>query len=63
MAKVKQQEETQSASIEAVEFSQSTESVMVEVVEAFKGLEVGIQLEVSKNVAEILVHKKLVKIL
>jgi hypothetical protein len=60
MAK-KVKEETQSASIEAVEFSQSTEIVIVEVVEAFKGLEVGEKLEVSKNIAEILTHKKLVK--
>lgn len=56
-------EETQTASIEAVEFSQSTEIVIVEVVEAFKGLEVGMQLEVSTNIAEILTHKKLVKVL
>jgi hypothetical protein len=60
MAK-KVEKETQSASIEAVEFSQSTEIVIVEVVEAFKGLEVGVKLEVSKNIAEILTHKKLVK--
>jgi hypothetical protein len=60
MAK-KVKEETQTASIEAVEFSQSTEIVIVEVVEAFKGLEVGEKLEVSKNIAEILTHKKLVK--
>lgn len=60
MAK-KVKEETQSASIEAVEFSQSTEIVIVEVIEAFKGLEVGMQLEVSKNIAEILTYKKLVK--
>lgn len=60
MAK-KVKEETQSASIEAVEFSQSTEIVIVEVVEAFKGLEVGEKLEVSKNIAEILTYKKLVK--
>jgi len=60
MAK-KVKEETHTASIEAVEFSQSTEIVIVEVVEAFKGLEVGEKLEVSKNIAEILTHKKLVK--
>jgi uncharacterized protein YaaR (DUF327 family) len=60
MAK-KVKEETQTASIEAVEFSQSTEIVIVEVVEAFKGLEVGEKLEVSKNIAEILTYKKLVK--
>ena len=60
MAK-KVEKETQSASVEAVEFSQSTAPTMVEVIVAFKGLEVGTKLEVSKNVAEILIHKKLVK--
>jgi hypothetical protein len=60
MAK-KVKEETQSASIEAVEFSQSTEPTMVEVIVAFKGVEVGTKLEVSKNIAEILTYKKLVK--
>lgn len=61
MAKKVNIEETQSASIEAVEFSQSTEIVMVEVVKAFKGLEVGATVEVSKNIAEVLTFKGLVK--
>jgi hypothetical protein len=60
MAK-KVEKETQPTSVEVVEFSQSTEPTMVEVIVAFKGLEVGTKLEVSKNVAEILTHKKLVK--
>ena len=60
MAK-KVEKETQSVSIDAVEFSQSTEPTMVEVIVAFKGLEVGTKLEVSKNIAEILTYKKLVK--
>lgn len=53
--------ETQSASRDAVEFSQSTETVEVEVIEAFKGLEVGTKIEVSQNIAEILINKGLVK--
>jgi hypothetical protein len=53
--------ETTTASVEAVEFSQSTDIVSVEVVTAFKGLEVGQIVEVSKNVAEILTSKGLVK--
>ena len=57
MAK-KVEKETQPASIEAVEFSQSTEPTMVEVNVAFKGLEVGTKLEVSKNISEILTYKK-----
>lgn len=60
MAKVNNKE-TQPASIEAVEFSQSTETVSVEVIKAFKGLEVGAVVEVSKNIAEILTSKGLVK--
>jgi hypothetical protein len=53
--------ETQPTSIEVVEFSQSTEIVNIEVVKPFKGLEVGSVVEVSKNLAEILTHKGLVK--
>jgi hypothetical protein len=53
--------ETQPTSIEVGEFSQSTEIVTVEVVKLFKGLEVGMVVEVSKNVAEILTNKGLVK--
>jgi hypothetical protein len=57
----KKQKETTTTSVEVVEFSQSTEIVSVEVVTAFKGLEVGEVVEVSKNVAEILTSKGLVK--
>lgn len=53
--------ETTTASVEAVEFSQSTELVSVEVIVAFKGLEVGKIVEVSQNIAEILTFKGLVK--
>jgi hypothetical protein len=53
--------ETTTASVEAVEFSQSTELVNVEVIVAFKGLEVGQIVEVSQNIAEILTFKGLVK--
>jgi hypothetical protein len=60
MAKVTNKK-TQPTSIEVVEFSQSTEIVTVEVVKPFKGLEVGTIVEVSKNVAEILTNKGLVK--
>jgi hypothetical protein len=53
--------ETTTASVEAVEFSQSTELVSVEVIVSFKGLEVGQIVEVSQNIAEILTFKGLVK--
>ena len=46
---------------EKPKFSQSTKEVEVEVVKDFKGLKAGDKVTVSKNVAEILTYKGLVK--
>ena len=46
---------------EAVEVTQSTKEVEVEVIQEFKGLKVGDKVKVSANVAAILTNKGLVK--
>ena len=46
---------------EKPKFSQSTKEVEVEVVKDFKGLKAGAKVTVSKNVAELLTYKGLVK--
>jgi hypothetical protein len=53
--------ETESTEVEVSKFSQSTEPTEVEVIKDFKGLKVGDVVTVSKNVAEILTSKGLVK--
>lgn len=61
MAKSKIQDDS-TTSNEVVEFSQSTDIVSIKVIADFDTLKAGDELEVSQNIAEILVFKKLATI-